>query len=53
MLREIAADWFVLSTTQMILLDAETKGIIDMPDTLLELKAIVQPVAITANKELQ
>ena len=50
---KVAADYFILSTPQMILLDTGTKEIIDLPGTLPELKAIVQPGSITANKEVQ
>jgi thioredoxin-related protein len=50
---KVAADYFILSTPQMILLDAGTKEIIGLPGTLPELKSIVQPEAITAKKELQ
>jgi thioredoxin-related protein len=50
---KVAADYFILSTPQMILLDAGTKEIIDLPGTLPELKAIIQPGTITANKEVQ
>lgn len=50
---KVAADYFILSTPQMILLDAGTKEIIDLPGTLPELKGIVQSGTITAKKELQ
>ena len=50
---KVAADYFILSTPQMILLDAGTKKIIDLPGTIPKLKAIIQPEVITANKELQ
>ena len=46
---KVAADYFILSTPQMILLDAGTKKIIILPGSLAELKAIVQPEAITSN----
>ena len=47
---KVAADYYILSTPQMILLDTATKKIIDLPNTLTELKATIQPVAITDNK---
>jgi thioredoxin-related protein len=49
---KVAADYFILSTPQMILLDAGTKKIINLPGTLPELKAIVQPLSKTDNKEV-
>jgi len=50
---KVAADYFILSTPQMILLNAGTNEIIDLPGTLTELKTIIQPEAITANKKSQ
>ncbi|MHC1731106.1 MAG: thioredoxin-like domain-containing protein [Bacteroidales bacterium] len=38
---KIAADYFILSTPQMILLDTDTRKIIDLPGTFPELKNLV------------
>ncbi len=46
---KVAADYFVLSTPLMILLDAGTKEIIDLPDTLLELKTYLHTGKQTDN----
>ena len=39
---KVAADYYILSTPQMILLDTETKEIIDMPGTPERLNDIIQ-----------
>lgn len=38
---KVAADYFILSTPQMILLDTDTRKIIDLPGTFPELKNLV------------
>lgn len=50
---KVAADYFILSTPQMILLDGVTKKIIDLPADLPDLKAIVHTESFTANKEVK
>ncbi len=50
---KVASDYYILSTPQMILLDAGTKKIIALPDDLPALKAIIVTEALTANKEVQ
>jgi len=39
---KVAADYYILSTPQMILLDAGTKTIIDLPGTLQEIKSAIK-----------